>query len=190
MCHALLQNPNFFHILLQIDIELAADTHTSKCQHCGGTLHRANYPRKPRCCLDEFRSQFESRFSFCCNQCRKRQTSVSVRFLGRRVYLGLAVVLMSAGRSQSTSDVAQLSETLNVPALTIQRWRQWWVEQFPSTLLWQAHCARFMPSVDLLQLPASLIERFLGSAEDQMQRLLIFLSPLTVERPVSLNEGY
>jgi hypothetical protein len=115
---------------------------------------------------------------------------MSVRFLGRRVYLGLAVVLMSAGRNQATSEVTQLSEALNVPALTIQRWRQWWVEQFSITPLWQARCARFMPPIDLLQLPASLIECFLGSAEDQMQRLLIFLSPLTVERPVSLNEGY
>ena len=190
MCHALLQNPNFFHILLQIDIELAANTHAFQCHHCGGTLHRANYPRKPRCCLDEFRSQFESRFSFCCHQCRKRKTSVSVRFLGRRVYLGLAVVLMSAGRSRSTSQVAQLSEVFSVPAITIQRWRQWWFEQFPMTPLWQAHCARFMPPLDLTRLPNSLMEQFLGSAEEQMRLLLIFLSPLTVGRPITLNEGY
>jgi hypothetical protein len=190
VCHALLQNPNFFHILLQLDIGLAAKTRTAKCPYCGGTLHRANYPRKPRCCPDEVLADFESRFSFCCNQCRKRKTSVSVRFLGRRVYLGLAVVLMSAGRSQSTADVTQLSETLNVPARTIQRWRQWWAEQFPLTPLWQAHCARFMPPVDLLQLPASLIKCFLGTAEELMQRLLVFLSPLTVGHPVTLNEGY
>jgi hypothetical protein len=190
VCHALLQNPNFFHILLQIDIELAANTHASPCPHCGGTLHCANYPRKPRCCLEEARTHFESRFSFCCNQCRKRKTSVSVRFLGRRVYLGLAVVLMSARRSQSPSDVAQLSETLSVPASTLQRWRRWWVQQFPITPLWQAHCARFMPQIDLTLLPDSLIERFLGSTEDQIRRLLIFLSPLTVERPLTLNEDY
>ena len=180
VCHALLQNPNFFHILLQIDIELAAETRASKCHHCGGTLHRANYSRKPRCCPDDIRTEFESRFSFCCNQCRKRNTSVSVRFLGRRVYLGLAVVLMSAGRSPSTTSMAQLSETLNVPARTIQRWRQWWVEQFPRTPLWQAACARFMPPVNLSQLPNSLIERFTGLAEALMQRILLFLTPLTI----------
>ena len=190
MCHALLQNPNFFYILLQIDIELAAATRASKCVNCGGILHCANYPRKPRCCLEELRADFESRFSFCCNQCRKRQTSVSVRFLGRRVYLGLAVVLMSAGRVESTSDVAQLSETLCVPALTIQRWRQWWTKQFPATPLWQASCARFMPPIDLTLLPASLIERFSGPADESMRRLLIYLSPLTVRRSVTLNEGY
>ncbi|MBW8068283.1 MAG: hypothetical protein GJU73_12715 [Ferrovum sp.] len=114
---------------------------------------------------------------------------MSVRFLGRRVYLGLAVVLMSAGRSPSTSDVAQLSETLDVPARTIQRWRQWWIEQFPLTPLWQAACARFMPPIDLTLLPTSLIERFLGSSDESMRRILVFLSPLTVGHSVTLNEG-
>ena len=189
MCHALLQNPNFFHILLQIDIDLAAKSRADGCIYCGGTLHCANYPRKPRCCPDEIRTDFESRFSFCCNQCRKRKTSVSVRFLGRRVYLGLAVVLMSAGRSKSAPTMAQLSATLNIPARTIQRWRQWWIEQFPLTPLWQAACARFMPPIDLSQLPNSLIERFLGSADESMRRILVFLSPLTIGYPVTLNEG-
>ncbi len=189
MCHALLQDSRFFLLLQQIDTELAAETRAVSCHHCGGTLHRANYPRKPRCCPDDMRTNFESRFSFCCNHCRKRKTSVSVRFLGRRVYLGLAVVLMSAGRSQSTSGVAQLSETLHVPAITIKRWRQWWVKQFPLTRLWQAACARFMPPIDLLLLPASLTERFAGSADESMRRILLFLSPLTVGHPITLNEG-
>ena len=188
MCHALLQDSRFFCLLLQIDIELAAQTRASGCL-CGGVLHRANFPRKPRCCLNEVRADYEWRFSFCCNRCRKRTTSVSVRFLGRRVYLGLAVVLMSAGRTEATSKVAQLGEILAVPVRTIQRWRNWWVEQFPLTPLWQVACARFMPPVALNQLPASLIERFVGTAAEPLMRLLIFLSPLTVGRPVTLNEG-
>ena len=114
---------------------------------------------------------------------------MSVRFFGRRVFLGLAVVLMSTGRVEATAKVAQLSKTLNVPARTIQRWRNWWVEQFPQTPLWQAECARFMPPVALSQLPDSLIERFIGTAEEILMRLLVFLSPLTVGHPVILNEG-
>jgi hypothetical protein len=114
---------------------------------------------------------------------------VSTRFLGRRVYLGLAVVLMSAGRVEATSAVAQLGEIMEVPVRTVQRWRNWWVEQFPLTPLWQAACARFMPPVALSQLPASLIERFAGLAAEPLMRLLVFLSPLTVGHPVTLNEG-
>lgn len=85
--------------------------------------------------------------------------------------------------------MVQLSATLNIPARTIQRWREWWIEQFPLTPLWQAACARFMPQIDLSQLPNSLIERFTGLADESLKRLLIFLSPLTVGRPVTLNEG-
>jgi len=85
--------------------------------------------------------------------------------------------------------VAELGEIMTVPARTIQRWRNWWVEQFPLTPLWQAACARFMPPVALSQLPASLIERFVGTATEPLMRLLVFLSPLTVGHPVTLNEG-
>ena len=175
-------------MLLQIDIELATHSRAGGCQ-CGGVLHCANFPRKPRCCPDEVRADYERRFSFCCNRCRKRTTSVSVRFLGRRVYLGLAVALMSAGRTEATSAVAELGNIMEVPARTVQRWRNWWVEQFPLTPFWQATCARFMPPVTLGQLPASLIGRFAGPAEESLMRLLVFLSPLTVGHPVTLNEG-
>jgi hypothetical protein len=175
-------------MLLQIDIELAAQSRAGGCQ-CGGVLHRANYPRKPRACLNEIREDYEWRFSFCCHRCRKRATSMSVRFLGRRVYLGLAVVLMSAGRTEASSEVADLSKLLAVPVRTIQRWRSWWAAQFPLTPLWQAACARFMPPVDLSRLPGSLIERFAVSAAESLMRLLVFLSPLTVMHPVTLNEG-
>lgn len=92
MSHFLLQDPRFFELLLRIDQELAQRSHAAGCA-CGGVLHCGNYPRKPRGCLIEVRFKFETRFSFCCNLCRKRTTSVSVRFLGRRVYLALAVVL-------------------------------------------------------------------------------------------------
>lgn len=181
MCHILLQDPRFFQLLLQIDIELAAQTRTEKCQ-CGGTLHKADYPRKPRGCPNEARADYESRFSFCCSQCRKRTTAMSVRFLGRRVYLSLIVVLFSARRAGPVATTAQLSKKLAVPVLTLQRWRTWWTEHFPITPLWQAHCARFMPQVETAELPASLIARFTGSAAEAMMRLLTFLTPLTVRQ--------
>jgi hypothetical protein len=75
-----------------------------------------------------------------------------------------------------------LSEALAVPARTVLRWRTWWAEIFPTTPLWQASCARFMPPVAPAALPNSLIERFSGSAADAMMRLLAFLTPLTVRQ--------
>lgn len=179
MCHALLQNPKFFRLLLQIDTDLAAHMHAGGCR-CGGVLHRANYPRKPRACPKEVRADFESRLSFCCNQCRKRATSMSVRFLGRRVYLGLAVVLVPQRRTTLTATAVQLCDTLGVPARTIARWRNWWLQLFAATPMWQASCARFMPALALSDLPASLIERFTGPAAESLMRLLAFLTPLSV----------
>ncbi len=123
------QDPEFFRLLLRADVELADETRLLGCA-CGGRLHRANYPRKPRACLSEVRADFESRFSFCCNRCRRRTTSMSVRFLGRRVYLGLAVVLESARHAGQIPAAARLSAELNIPVRTLQRWRQWWAEQF------------------------------------------------------------
>ena len=187
VCHALVQSPPFFLLLLRIDEELAEEARSGGCA-CGGVLHRANYPRKPRACPKEVRSAYESRFSFCCNRCRRRTTSRSVRFLGRRVYLGLAVVLVSARHAGQTPAAARLSGMLDIPVRTLQRWREWWQKQFPLTQLWQASCARFMPPVATDLCPASLLERFAGSAEEALMRLLVFLSPLTV-KPINLREG-
>ncbi len=187
MCHALLQDPKFFRLLLSIDEELAAEVHAGRCA-CGGVLHRADYPRKPRACLNEVRSDFESRFSFCCADCRKRKTSTSVRFLGRRVYLALAVVLGSARHAGQNPAAARISATLEIPVRTLQRWRAWWSGQFALTPLWRASCARFMPPVASNSFPASLLERFAGNAAEALMRLLVFLSPITV-RPITLREG-
>jgi hypothetical protein len=179
VCHTLLQRPEFFQLLVQIDTELAAQMHASACQ-CGGVLHRANYARKPKACPEEVIGDFVSRWSFCCNLCRKRSTPMSVRFLGRRVYVALAVVVLAVSRNKTNAAIAELAQALEVPERTIARWRQWWLQCFGATALWQAQCGRFMPSVEMTELPQSLMARFTGGAHEAMGRLLMFLSPLSV----------
>jgi hypothetical protein len=83
---------------------------------------------------------------------------------------------------------ARLSVSLDVPVRTLQRWRQWWRQQFSLTPLWQSCGARFMPPVATDSFPAGLLERFAGNAEEALMRLLLFLSPITV-RAVTLHEG-
>ena len=114
---------------------------------------------------------------------------MSVRFLGRRVYLGLAVVLGSARHAGQIPAAARLSEALTVPIRTLERWRKWWREQFPLTLLWQAQCARFMPPVALLGLPGELLDRFAGKSEAPLLRLLVFLLPLSIRPQFANREG-
>ena len=192
MCHALLQDPKFLTLLVRIDCEFAAQCRADGCR-CGGNLHRADYPRKPRGCTRSMRGEYSSRLSFCCAVCRKRSTSLSVRFLGRRVYLALAVVLVSGSRTASTPTGVHLGAELGVARQTLQRWQAWWVEQFPLTPLWRATCARFMPPVLEAQLAGELITRFAGPAHEALMRLLIWLSPVTVGRgqpaAIRLNEA-
>jgi hypothetical protein len=128
------------------------------------------------------RDEYSSRLSFCCAVCRKRATSLSVRFLGRRVYLALAVVLVSGSRTASTPTGVRLGAELGVARQTLQRWQAWWIEQFPLTPLWRATCARFMPPVAQAQLPGELIARFAGPAHEALMRLLIWLSPVSLGR--------
>ena len=179
VCHALLQDPKFLTLLLRIDHELAAQVRAEGCP-CGGVLHRADYPRKPRGGPVEVRSDYSSRLSFCCAVCRRRSTSRSVRFLGRRVYLALAVVLVSARRAGPTPAAGRLGMELGVARRTLARWREWWCEQFPLTPLWRATCARFMPPLPTQCLPGGLLERFTGAAHEVLMRLLVWLSPVTV----------
>ena len=178
MCHALVQDPTFFALLLAIDREQAAQTQAAGCA-CDGRLHCANYPRKPRGCLPEFRSSFDHRFSFCCSTCRKRTTATSVRFLGRRVYLALMVVL-SSSRHAGSNSAAPLLTSLAIPLRTLERWRAWWRDEFKQTTLWLSARGAFMPPLDAEQLPADLLERFIGTdATTRMSALLRFLTPLT-----------
>ena len=188
MCHALLQDLNFFRMLLSIDQELAKELKAGGCS-CGSVLHCADFPRKPRACPAEVRKDFDSRFSFCCYRCRTRATPMSVRFLGARVYLAVAVVVTSAQRVETSASATRFAQTLSVPVRTLERWRCWWQGQFPLTALWRGDGARFMPPVVTERLPASLLERFEGALADQLMRLLWFLTPLTVGRPITLAEN-
>ena len=79
---------------------------------------------------------YQSRLSFCCAQdgCRRRSTPASVRFLGRKVYLGVIVVLLTALHHGLTeARRRRLIEELDVPLQTLWRWQRWWREQFVAT---------------------------------------------------------
>jgi hypothetical protein len=180
VCHAVLQDPNFLALLERADEEHAAAVQAAGCC-CGGRLHSARYPRKPRG-EPRCRDGAVTRHSFCCAQCRRRRTPMSVRFLGRRVYWA-ALVLLATALAHGFSDrrLAQLKELLGVPARTLLRWRHWWLREFIVTPLWIAQRGRFVPPPpESALLPASLLERF--TAPDEPSRLfaaLQFIAPLS-----------
>lgn len=176
MCHALLQDPAFFLFLLRIDEAFAAETRSAGCR-CGGVLHSARYPRKPRGCPVQVREDYAWRFSFCCAQCDQRTTPVSVRFLGRRVYLAVVLALVSPPGGATAQ---HLAKSLTVPVRTLARWRAWWNRDFLRTPFWQSMRARFQAPAPSARLPQSLLERFEAALPAQRLVLLLrFLTPLS-----------
>lgn len=177
MCHAVLQDPAFFHFLTRIDEEFAAAARLGRCSGCVGPLHVADFPRKPRGCPAAVREEYSWRLSFTCGRCDARTTSPSVRFAGRRVYLSVVLMLLAPPGSASGQSLCDL---LGIAARTLQRWRTWWREDFPSTPLWQSMRERFMPPVVIERLPPSLLERFdAGEMTDRLAQALRLIAPLT-----------
>lgn len=159
----LIGDAKFYHVLEGIDAEIAGAVRRAGCRVCGGALHSASYPRKPRGGPADLPAGYERRASFCCavDGCRKRATPSSVRFLGRRVYLGAVVVLASAlQQGVSAFRASRLKELFGVSRRTLERWRSWWLETFPASRFWQSLRGRFMPTVDENTLPLSVLERF------------------------------
>ena len=182
----LLADTRFHELLLTIDRDLADTCRAEGCVECGGRLHSAQYPRKPRgrpkTLAGRLGPEHDRRFSFCCavDGCRARETPASLRFLGRRVYLAAIVVLIAILRNGATdARMERLSELVRVNRRTVGRWRRWWREDFTASPFWQSARARFMPPVDHDCLPASLIERFVGDGAEQLVALLRFLGPVT-----------
>lgn len=184
----------FFVRLEEMDGAIARAVAAERCRHCDGPLHRADYQRKPRGALvaaagDEFRR----RYSLCCGRrgCRRRALPPSLRFLGRRVYLEVVVVLAAAFAQAKAACAAAV--TTGVPRRTLRRWLAWWPTEFPRLATWAELRARFVPPPpDEARLPASLYERLVndvgagGVREAQVQPAVVrliarLLAPATTE---------
>ena len=170
-----------------------------------------NYPRQPRGDADQLPTPQRIRLSFCCDRdgCRKRVTPPSVRFLGRKVFLAAAVILISAMRQGPTPRrLRELSQHFHVDRRTIARWQVFWRDHFPQTSFWKIARARLEPVVKIASLPYSLLDAFLQPrapcecegrlmgegdhdtsgdtsphhppAYTDWQRLLRFLAPITI----------
>jgi hypothetical protein len=184
MYHNLPSDARFWSFLVSIDEDLAETTRKQACP-CGGRLHCANYPRKPRGGPDPLPETYRCRFSFCCERdgCRKRATPPSVRFLGRKVYLAVVVILVAAMRHGPTPRrVRELSAHFGADRRTIARWQVFWRDTFPDTPFWRVARARLVPDVDLAALPRALLDAFLRGPDDSdgWGRLLRFLAPMTI----------
>jgi hypothetical protein len=181
-----LRDTRFYELLLGFDRQIAESAHADRCRRCGAVLHWGSFGRKPRGVPAGLGPEHLQRFSLCCaaDGCRKRETPSSLRFLGRKVFLGAMVVLISAMQSGLTpARVRQLEALIGVSRRTVARWRDWWRRVFTESPFWRAHGA-FVPPVTVADLPASILKRFAGEAKPQLVSLLRFLAPITTGRGI------
>lgn len=183
MWQKLLRESSFFLLLLNFDQDLAQEVRARRCPRCGSALHFGRYDRKPRGSPPGLPAEYDRRESLCCSAegCRKRVLPPSLRFFGRRVYLGPVFVLASAMIHGITEKrAAALRDLVGVSKRTLERWRIWWRDVLPQSGFWRAARGRFGSPVAPSYLPGSLLECFgQPGGGDCAIAALKFLAPLT-----------
>ena len=172
-----LWNCKRWEFLFLIDCREAERVRRRGCGRCGGALHVADYARKPRgvpCLLAAARAELARRHSFCCGDCRRREMPASVRFFGRRVYVGLLFVLLPALLGERGPSAAlSACRRLRLSVRTLRRWRCWW-RAFSRSRIWRAHRGRLLLA-DCVGLPGDLVAGFRprGSVAVAVRALLL-----------------
>ena len=181
MSHKFLFNSSFHALLITIDRELAENERQKGCS-CGGTLHQASYPRSPLGLPVHLRTNYEDRFSFCCNDCRKRTTPPSVRFFGRRrspapLLLLISALMLSINEHRLTQIKRHFGIT--VSESTWKRWRRWWREVFVDTAFWKQSRGLVPEPKKPVSMARRILSSFQGTIDNRMLLLLKFISPIT-----------
>lgn len=171
----------FFEGLLAIDVAIVERAAQERCRDCGGPLYRGDYRRKPRGgWVAAFGEGFDRRFSLCCGRdgCRHRATPPSVRFLGRRVYVG-AVVIVATAVALTAMTAAAAARTTGVPPRTTRRWLRWWRGPFTASAPFLELSSRLVPAPERPRIPLSLLERLADERPIAVAKLLAWLAPIT-----------
>jgi hypothetical protein len=173
-----LGDSRFFGILLAIDRANAERAKKRGCPFCGGILDVADYPRKPRGSAESGAAPVV-RLSFCCREegCRKRTTPESVRFLGRKVYSGLVVVLAAFEPT--------VRAALSLCRQTLSRWRSYWAEVLSMAhAFWKSRRGLFPPDFEAGETPEAIVRFFeqQNAVPEAATKVLAFFSPLSLSR--------
>lgn len=209
----------FFQWLMRIDEETRDRVVAKGCPRCGGRLDRGDYQRKPRGGLLALLGEaYCKRFSLCCSRrgCRRRAMPASVRFLGRRVYLGVVVVTVSvfyvqarqlleetAAQQQKRAAAKQarraleqakrekraaeqVSRETGIPRRTVRRWALWWQREYPQSRQYKEQQGRFVPTLATEWLPGCLMERFAAAVSEPTEALVRLLVFLS---PLTTSSG-
>lgn len=176
--HVTLFHPLTLDLLLQVDLDIETEAAQQPCSYCGDRLHRAYYKRSPRFPGMPLPDAFQVRPSFCCQRdgCRRRMTPTLTRFLGRKVYVSIVVLLVAAmTQGPSPKRLSAIKAELGISPHTVHRWCQYWKELFVKRNAWRYHRLKFMPPIDESGLPLTLLERLERALGDQFEAALHLL---------------
>ncbi len=181
MYHPLLTDARFHNSLFDLDRLIAEQVRQSQCPLCFGNLNQSNFPRKPRGVPEDTDPDYHIRFSLCCSTdgCRKRFTPPSMRFLSRKVYSSVVIILIFLLKPETDESRLEAINTLLGTTLsveTLRRWRHFWTKDVPQTQTWKRLA---FSSVHAQNLPVSLLALFETTVEQALIMGLKLILPLT-----------
>ena len=181
MYHSLLTDARFHNSLFDLDRLIAEQVRQAQCPLCRGNLNQAHFPRKPRGVPEGTHSDYSIRFSYCCGTegCRKRFTPPSMRFLSRKVYSSVVIMLIFLLKPETDESRIEtinrlLGTTLSVE--TLRRWRHFWTKDLPQTQTWKRLPIHRSLSQEL---PMSLLALFQETGKQALIMGLKLILPLT-----------
>lgn len=186
MWHGIWPDVKFFLTLVEADKAIVEQVQAKGCP-CGGRLHRADYMRKPRGLMIDVDPAHCRRFSLCCSRegCRARTCPPSVRFMNRKVYAAILIVLSCVAHCQEritmepSRAATNIGQIFDVSRRVLVRWSTYFTTILPALLGFRAEGGRFLPPLDESLLPLTLLERFSGGLHDQLMQTLWFIAHVT-----------
>ena len=181
MYHPLLTDARLHDSLLDLDRLIAEQVRQEQCRLCRGNLHQSHFARKPRGVPEGTHLDYSIRFSYCCGTegCRKRFTPPSMRFLSRKVYSSVVIILIFLLKPETDESRLETINTLLGTTLsveTLRRWRHFWTKDLPQTHTWKRLA---FSSTQAQNLPVSLLMLFEQVGEQAFIMGLKLILPLT-----------
>ena len=103
----------------------------------------------------------------------------SVRFFGRRFYVGALFLLVSALALAGGVRLETIARRWRIPSPTLRRWRRWWRETFPLTREWRARRGELAAPPGEAPLRWLLRSMRGGGFRSRLLRSLVWLMPWT-----------
>lgn len=177
------QKVKLYHLLFQIDKDLAEHQREKTCPFCNSPLHYSNYSRKPRGGPENLPEEYLLRHSLCCSaeECRRRVLPGSLRFWDRRVYFGIVMLVVVTLQQRRTVgySASKLMKIFGVSRHTLKRWTQYFEDTFPFSSRWKKVKGRISIDVSNTALVAAVVSDFIKHSSSVERGLVLSLAFLS-----------